>query len=159
VRVNASVRDLVVQTNDRSIFDVAGGQVIPSIRALDLSVGAQRLSLILHDEEVVVILVGVESDLLLLAASRVHVVVGVQVTTLGVKVTNADSRTERNIGGNVLHALGVQSGLEFGRHEAIALTRVDQAEEVDRKHAHVEPNRDDNQTKNTGGKVLEPNSL
>jgi hypothetical protein len=159
VRVDAAVGDRVVQANDGSILDVASGHVIPGKWALNFTVGTKRLSLVLHDENVVLILVGVESDLLLLAASGVHVVVRVQVATLGVMVAKANSRTKGNIGSNILHTLGVQGCLELGGHEAIALAGIDQAHEMDGEHSHIESNRDDNQTENTGGEVFEPNTL
>jgi hypothetical protein len=132
--------------------------VVPSIRSLDLSIGTQRLCLVLHDENIVLILVRVEGDLLLLATGGIHVVVRVQIATLGVVVTKADTRAKGNIGRDVLHTLGVQSRLELGGHETITLTGVDQACEVDGEHGKVESKRNHNQTEDTSEKVLEPQS-
>jgi hypothetical protein len=149
----------MVKADNGSILDEAHGGVVPGIRALNLTIRTQRLSLVLHDEHVILILVGIESNLLLLAAGGVHVVVRVQITTLGVVVTNADTGAEGNVRRHILHGLGVQRSLELRRHEAITFSRVDQAEEVNTEHGHVETQGNDNQTKNAGEEVLEPQSL
>jgi hypothetical protein len=85
--------------------------------------------------------------------------VRVQVATLGIEVTNADSRAKGDIGGNVLHGLGVQSCLELRRHESVTFSRVDQAHEVNSEHGKVEPKRDNNKTEDSGEEMLEPQAL
>jgi len=74
-------------------------------------------------------------------------------------VTKGDAAAERDICRDVLHAFGVQRGLEFRRHEAITFARVDEADEVNDKHAHVESDGDNDQAKDAREKVLEPDSL
>jgi hypothetical protein len=58
-------------------------------------------------------------------------------------MTKRDAATVRDIGGDILHALGVQRGLELGGHETISITRVDEADEMDREQGHVEGDRND----------------
>jgi len=77
VRMEAAVGLEVVQLESVTIFD-EGWRVlsIPCIRTVDgLSSDIKRLSLVLEEPNVVLILVGVESDLLLLATGWVHEVV------------------------------------------------------------------------------------
>ena len=132
----------MIQSDDSAVLDVVRAKSVPGLGASQVRSGVvfghDRQSLVLHDPDVVLILVWVEGDLLLLASGGVHVAVRVKITTLCVPVTQRDAASECNVGWNILHTLGVQSSLEFGRHEAIALTRVDKAEEVDSKHGHVE---------------------
>lgn len=85
--------------------------------------------------------------------------VRVEITALGVVVAEADPATKSDIGCNVGHALVVEGSLEFRRHEAVTVTRVDQAEEVDRKHADIEANWDNDQAEETGKEVFEPQAL
>ena len=101
---------------------------------------------------------GVQRDLLLLAARWVHVLMRVQVATLGIVVAEADTCAKCNVGRNIGHALGVEGRLELAAHEAIAITRVDKADEVDGEHAHVESDRNDDETERASKQVLEPNS-
>lgn len=72
-----------------------------------------RNGLVLQDPNIVLVLVWVKSDLLLLASSWVHVVVGVEVSALSIVVAERDTTSKRNIHWHVLHCLGVQSSLEF----------------------------------------------
>jgi hypothetical protein len=65
--------------------------------------------LILKDPDVIFVLVGVKSDLLLLATSGIHVVVRVEISALGVVMAKGDTATEGNVNWDILHALGVQS--------------------------------------------------
>lgn len=80
----------------------------------------------------------VKRYLLLLAASWVHVAVGMKVTTLGVPVTERHTAPIGDVCWHSLHSLRIQSSLELGRHEAVALARVNKADEVDAEHGHVE---------------------
>ncbi|CRK17397.1 hypothetical protein BN1723_011280 [Verticillium longisporum] len=69
VGVETSVGLSVVQAKDGAVLDVDGVQVIPSIGAVDRqAIDIKRLRLVLQHPDVVVILVGVQGDLLLLAA-------------------------------------------------------------------------------------------
>ena len=71
-------------------------------------------------------------------------------------MAQADSRAESNIGRYIRHALGVERRLKFRRHEAITITRVDQADEVDSKHGHVEGHGDDDETEDPCKEMFEP---
>lgn len=102
---------------------------------------------------------GIQSDLLLLAAGGIHQWVGVEIAALGVDMSNRYSAAQDNISSNVLHAFAVQGRLELGAHEAITIARVDKAEEVDGEHGHVEGERDDDESKSSGNKVLGPQAL
>lgn len=144
MRVNAAVGNDVVKFDDGAVVHESRVNIVPSERALDfVSTGIQWLGLVLQEPDVVLILVWVESDLLLLAPSRVHVAVRVEVSALSVVVTQGDTATKHYIGGNILHALAVESRLELGRHETVAVTRVDKAEEVNGEHANVKSDGDD----------------
>jgi hypothetical protein len=83
----------------------------------------------------------------------------VQVATLGIQVTNADSGTKGDIRGNILHRFGVQGCLELRGHESITFSRVDQAHEMNSEHGKVKPKRDDNETEDSGEEMLEPEAL
>jgi hypothetical protein len=74
-------------------------------------------------------------------------------------VTNADPGTKGDICGNILHRLGVQSCLELRGHEPITFSRVDQAHEMNSEHGKVKSKRDDNETKDSGEEMLEPEAL
>ena len=79
-----------------------------------------------------------------------------KVSTLSVPVTQRDTASIGDVSRNSLHALGVQCRLEFRGHEAVTFARVDQAEEMDSEHGHVERDRNDNQAEHAGEEVLEP---
>lgn len=164
VRVHATVGDDMVQTEDGSVNNPFRVELVPGHRAGNGSVAGRvagpvdRLSLVFQKEYVVLILVGVKGDLLLLATSRVHVLVRVQVATLSVVVAEADTRAKCNIGRDISHGLCVKGGLEFAAHEAITVAGVDEADKVDRKHSHVESDGDDDQAESASKEVLEPNS-
>lgn len=147
VRVKATVGVLVVQTEDSAVLNVLRlGQGVPSVGSVDrLAVNTEWLSLVLENPDVVFVLVGVESDLLLLATGGIHQGVGVKVTPLGVDVTNRDLAAHHDIGGDILHLLAVEGGLELGAHEAIALAGVDETHKVDGEHGQVDRRRDDNE--------------
>jgi len=103
--------------------------------------------------------VGVESDLLLLAASWVHQVVRVQVASLSIMMSYADSTSKCYIHWDILHSLRVESSLEFGAHEPVSVSRVDEADEVDPKHGHIERDRDYDEAENSGNEMLGKQAL
>jgi len=49
--------------------------------------------------------------------------------------------------------------LKFGRHEPIAISGIDEANEVNGKHEHVEGYGNTYQTEGAGEEVIEPDSL
>ncbi len=123
---------------------------VPGKGTIDwLSFDVKGLGHILEEPDVVLIRVGVQSDLLLLASSGVHKVMGVQVSSLGVVVSNTNSTTECNIDWYILHSLGIKSSLELRAHESISITWVYQAKEVDSEHCHIEGDWNDNQTEDS----------
>merc|ERR1719487_2172353 len=75
------------------------------------------LGLVLDNEDVVLVLVRIKSDLLLLGARGVHVHVAVQVSALSVVVAEGNARTKRDICRDICHALVVEGGLELRGHE------------------------------------------
>lgn len=111
MRVNAAVGVDVVKTNDTAINDPLRVVVVPRKRSGDARVSGgiggpvDRLSLVLGDENVVLILVRVQSDLLLLTTCRVHVCVRVKVSSLSVVVAQTDTRTKSHICGHICHSL------------------------------------------------------
>lgn len=157
--VKSSVRQRMVEPNKRAIVNVVGGEVIPRKWALHLAVGTKWLGLVLDNENVVFVLVRVQCNLLLLASSGKHVRVGMKVATVGVKMTQADSRTKRNISRDIVHRLGVQGRLELGRHEPISISWVYQAQEMNSEHSAVESDWDDYQAENTCKEMFEPKTL
>lgn len=165
VGVQAAVGRDVVEADDGAIMEERGrGQGVPGQGAWDGCISSRvggpvdGLGLVLHDPDVVLVLVRVEGDLLLLGAGGVHVGVGVQVATLRVVVPERDAGAEGNVGGHVGHGLAVERGLELGRHEAVAVARVDEAEEVDGEECHVDGGGDDDQAEDAGEQVLEPDA-
>jgi hypothetical protein len=162
--VHAAVSDNVVQTDDRSVNNPLRVKLIPCHRSSDGGVASRIdgpvdwLCLVLNKEHIVLILVRVEGDLLLLATSGVHVLMGVKVTALSVVVAKADTCAKSDISRDISHTLSVESRLELAAHESITITRVDEADKVDSEHGHVESNRNDDQAESTGKKVLEPDS-
>ncbi|KAI9163621.1 LOW QUALITY PROTEIN: hypothetical protein HJFPF1_05242 [Paramyrothecium foliicola] len=161
VRMEAAVSGGVVEPKNSAVGNVDGfRKVVPGVGAIDgLAVAVQRLGLVLKNPNVVLVLVGVQGDLLLFAASGVHERVGVQVAALGVDVANGDTAAQNNIGGDILHALGVEGGLKLGAHEAISVTRVAEAHEVNRKHGHVESGGDNDEGECASHEVLGQKSL
>lgn len=115
--------------------------------------------MVLQDPNVVVVLVGIQSDLLLQATGRVHEGVRVEVATLSVDMADGNSASHDDVCGNVLHTLAVQSSLELRAHESITLTRVGQAKEVNGEHGEIEGNGDNDKAENSGHEVLEPETL
>ena len=79
---------------------------------------------------------------------------GVQIAALSVEMPKSDAAAHEDVDGDVLHALGVQGGLELGAHETIAVPGIDEAEEMNAKHGHVEGDGDDDQTEQACHKVL-----
>lgn len=160
VRMETAIRCDVVQPDDTTILNIDGAKVIPSLGASEVRASVilrhDRQGLVLHDPDVVLVLVRVEGDLLLLATGGVHVAVGMEITTLRVPVTKRDTASVSDIRWYILHALGVESSLELRRHETITVTRVNQAYEVNGKHSHVERDGNDDKTEETGEEVLEP---
>lgn len=158
VRVKTTVSVLVVQAQNSTVLDVLWlGQVVPSISAVDgFAVNSEGLCLVLEKPNIVLVLVGVEGDLLLLAAGRVHQGVRVKVASLSVDVANGDLAAENHIGRDILHLLGVERSLELGAHEAIALAGVDETHEVNGKHGHVDCQGNDDQRESASHEMLEP---
>lgn len=160
MRVEASISCNVIESNNRTVLYVVWAYAVPGLWTCEvwtsvvLRHDGQRL--VLHDPDIVLILVGIEGDLLLLATSRIHVAVGVKVPTLGVPMSNGDAASEGNISRDGLHTLRVQGCLELRGHESIAFTGVDEAYEVNSEHGHVKRHWDNNQAKQTGEEVLEP---
>jgi hypothetical protein len=156
VRVEATECRGVVQTENRAILDILRfRQVVPSKGSIDgLTIGAEGLGLVLEKPNVVVVFVRVESNLLLLAASGVHERMRVQVTTLGIDVTNGNAAAHHDISGDILGGLAVESSLEFGAHEAVAFAGVSQAHKVDGKHGKVKGGGNDNEAEDAGHEVL-----
>ena len=124
-----------------------------------LALDVERLRDILNEPDVVLVFMGVEGDLLLLASRWIHQVVGVQVPPLSVVMSDADSASESDINRDILHAFRVESSLEFGAHESVSITRVNEADEVDSKHGQVECKGYDNQTEDTSNQMLRKYSL
>lgn len=160
VRVQTAVSTDMVESDNATILDVVGAEIVPSLGAGQIRASVvlrhDWQSLILHDPNVVFILVGVQSDLLLLATGRVHVAVRVEVATLCVPVAERDATAIGDICWYVLHSLRVQCGLKLRRHETVTVTWVDQADEVNREHGHVEGDWNDHQAEQTCEEVLEP---
>ena len=156
VGMETTVGRLMVETENHAILDIGDfGEVVPRASSIDgLTINTKRLSLVLEKPDVVLILVGIESNLLLLRACRVHQGVRMQIASLGVDVPDGNTTTHKNVGRDILHSLRVQSRLELGAHEAIAFARVGKAQEVDSEHGHVKGKRDDNEAKNAGHEVL-----
>ena len=83
----------------------------------------------------------------------------VQVSTLGVVMSDTDSAPKGNIDWYILHGLRVESGLELGAHESITITWVDQAEEMNTEHSHIKSDRDNNEAEDSGHQVLGKKTL
>lgn len=151
----------MVEAEDAAIDDVVYlWQLVPCVSSVDwLAVNTKGLSLVLQDPNVVVVLVGVQGNLLLQASGGVHEGVRVKIATLSVDMADADSASHDDIGGDISHALAVQSSLEFGAHESIALARVGQAEEVDGEHGEIEGSGEDDEAEYSSHEVLEPKTL
>lgn len=158
VRVQTAVGRLVVQSDSSAVLEVRKlSEAVPGVGSVDgKSVNIEGLSLVLEQPNVVLVLVRVESDLLLLTSSGVHQSVRVKISSLSVDVADGNTATKENIGGNILHALAVESSLELGAHETISLTRVGEAEEVDSEHGHVEGDGNDDETEDASHEVLGP---
>jgi hypothetical protein len=57
---------------------------------------------------------------------------------LSIVMSYADSTSKRYVDWDILHSLRVESGLEFRAHEPITISWIDETEEMDSKHGHVE---------------------
>lgn len=68
MRMETTMGRQMIKTENRAILDIGGfGEVVPRASSVDgLTIDAERLSLVLEEPDVVVILVGIESNLLLL---------------------------------------------------------------------------------------------
>lgn len=154
-----AMRCKMVQLDYRTIIKHCRVEIVPSIRSCDRSVQTFGLRLILEQPDVVLILVGVQSNLLLFAASRIHVVMRMQVATLSVVVPDADTAAQCNIDWDILHAFRVQRSLKLRRHESVSIARINETDEVYGKHGHVECHWNDDETERSGQKVLEPEPL
>lgn len=97
---------------------------------------------------------GIEGNLLLLGSGRVHERVRVQISALGVDVSDGDSAAHQDVDGDILHTLGVQGGLELGAHETITIARVGEAEEMNGEHGHVERRGDNDQAEHACHEML-----
>ena len=157
--VKSSVGQRMVEPDNRTIVNMVSGEVIPRKWAFHLAVGTKWLGLVLDNKKVVFILVRVQSNLLLLASSGKHVWVGMKVATVGVQMTQTDSRAKRNISRDIVHRLGVQGRLELRRHEAITISWVYQAQEMNSEHSAVESDGYNDQTENTGEEMFKPKTL
>ena len=98
----------------------------------------------------------VQSDLLLFTSSWVHVVVGVQIATVSIVVTDAYPAAKNHISRDILHLLRIKRGLKLWGHESIAVAWVYQANKMDGEQSHVEGNWDNDQTEYTRQKMLRP---
>lgn len=161
VRVKASVGRHVVNANNVAILDVGKFiQSVPGTSTVDgFAIYIEWLRLVLQEKHVVLVLVRVQSNLLLLGSSRVHERMGVEVATLGVDVADSHSAAHEDVNRDVTHALRVQSGLELGAHETVALAGIDKAHEVDSKHGHVEGHGDNDQAEDARHEVFGKNAL
>ena len=137
MRMKATVCGYVIEFDRVSILDeVWGSYVVISIGAIyRLSIETKWRCLILDEPQVILVLVRIQSDLLLVAASWIHEVVRMQVASLRIVMSDADPTSKCNIDGNILHSLRVQSGLEFGTHESVPIARIYEASEMDPKHS------------------------
>ena len=156
MRMETTVSGQMVETENSTILDIGGlGQVIPSASSVNgLAIDTKRLSLVFQEPNVVVVLVGIESDLLLLGTSGVHQGVRMKIASLGVDVPDSNTATQKNVGRDILHTLRVQSRLKLGAHEAVTVAGVGKAQEVDSEHGHVERKRDDDEAESAGHEVL-----
>lgn len=105
MRVKASVSSHVVELDGVAVHDVLCSDVIPGPWSGDLAIWSKRLSLVLENEDVVVVLVGVKCDLLLLASAWVHVAVRVEVTSLCIVVSDRYPGAKDNIDRSITHTL------------------------------------------------------
>ena len=64
--------------------------------------------------------------------------VGVEISSLGIKVADCHRRSDTNISIRVYHTTATKGVLKLGAHESISLTRVGENEEVNAEHGHVE---------------------
>lgn len=68
MRMETTVGRQMIETENCAILDIGSfGEVVPRASSVDgLTIDTERLGLVLKEPDVVVILVGIESDLLLL---------------------------------------------------------------------------------------------
>ena len=158
--MQSTIRDDMVKTKNASIFDRNRFGLIPSFDSFDfLAINSKRLSLVLEQPSIIFIFVWVESDLLLLASSRIHGVVRVQISAMSVVMSDTNPATHDNVNRDVLHSFGIEGSLEFRRHEAVTIAWIDEADEVYAKQGNIESEWDHDQTEESGKKVLEPQTL
>jgi hypothetical protein len=103
--------------------------------------------------------VGVEGDLLLLATSGVHEIMRVQIASLSIVMSYADSTSKCYIDRNILHSLRIESCLKFRAHKSITVSWIDKADEVDSKHSHVERDGNDDEAEYSGNEMLGKQAL
>lgn len=72
-----------------------------------------------------------------------------EVSTLGIVMPDGDVGAECDVCGNTVHALRVESGLELGGHEAVAISRVAEAGKVNGEHGHVKYDGDSDEAEDT----------
>ena len=161
MRMQAAVGWAVVKTNNGTVLDVNRlRKGIPGLGTVDgLAVNSKGLGLVFKKPDIVVILVRVQCNLLLLAASRVHKRVRVQIATLGIDMADSDTAAHHDVGGNVLHSLVVEGGLELGAHKAVTISRVLEADKMDGEHGHVESHGDDDKAEYPSHEVLGEQTL
>lgn len=157
MRMETSISHAMIEPDYCTILNVSWFYCIPGVGSVDsLSIDSQGLGTVLKQPNVVLIFVRVKCNLLLLAPSWIHVIVGMKITPLSIVVAKGDSAAHYDIHWNILHGLRIQGGLELRGHEAIAITRVNQAEEMDTKKSHIERHRDTDQAEHTSEEVFEP---
>ncbi len=156
MRVDSAMGHEMVHSDNVAVFNVFC-QVAPCLRASHSDiVRCNRLSLVLEEEDIVLVLVRVQSDLLLFTTGGIHVRMRVEVSTLSVVMSEGHLTAKEHVRWSISHALVVQGRLKLGRHESITIARVDQAKEVDAEHANVECDRDDNKAEDPRKQMLSP---
>lgn len=102
--------------------------------------------------------VGLYGLQLTLATTGITVRMRVEVTALRVDMAYGDFGAKGDVGERVRHAATPECMLEFRAHEAVALTRVGQNEEMNAKHGHVEDGGDQDEADGARHEVLDPES-
>ena len=76
-----------------------------------------------------------------------------QISALGVDVTDGDLGANGNVREGIGHTSAAESMLELGAHETVALAGIAEDEEVNAKHGHVEDHGDKDETERAGSEV------
>jgi hypothetical protein len=95
----------VVKLDSITIFNEFGWVYrVPGMSAIYwLSHDIQRLCHVFKEPDVVLVLMRIESNLLLFAASRIHEVVRVQISPLGIMMPDTDATAKCYVDWNILH--------------------------------------------------------